>query len=443
MKTGSSIREVLNNNSLLKDTAFQEILEGHAHKVDRNLIGFKQEAYNTFKDSGLPTRKMEEWKYSPLPAILKRHFNDEHTPTSPVDIDEYLKQAEIKGYNGNFLVFVNGILDDSRSKLIDKDAGLNIFPLIEAKDQIIDRLKTENPYNDPLIHLNNAFFEKGTYWEIPDGTELKHPVYCVYLSDGTQNLPIDYYRNYFSIGKNVNAHFIHRALTTDSNTIQHIFNQFKLSGNSQVYNYDIQGKGNNGISLNNMEAQLGRDDTFNNYSFTSAGSVIRNSGNYYLDEPGSEVNLFGLYSLSGNSHFDNRTLVDHKAPHCNSNEIYKGILDGKTTGVFNGKVMVRPDAQKTLAYQKNPNIILSGDAVAYSKPQLEIYADDVKCSHGATSGQLDNEALFYLRSRGLGLEDARSMLVYAFASEIIDAVEIPELQLHLRQHIQGKLLMHD
>ena len=157
----------------------------------------------------------------------------------------------------------------------------------------------------------------------------------------------------------------------------------------------------------------------------------------------SEGHMYGLYSLDGNDHCDNRTVIDHAVPNCFSNELYKGILDENSVGVFNGKIMVRPGAQKTNAYQHNPNIILSRGATLHAKPQLEIFADDVKCTHGATSGQLDEEHLFYLRSRGLDAANAKALLTYAFAYEVVEKVKIPALREFLEKRIQGKLLIHD
>ncbi|MGB4853919.1 MAG: SufD family Fe-S cluster assembly protein, partial [Ignavibacteria bacterium] len=169
------------------------------------------------------------------------------------------------------------------------------------------------------------------------------------------------------------------------------------------------------------------------------GAITRNDLNSVFDGTNTECHFYGLYLLNGRQHVDNHTLADHKMPHCYSNELYKGIIDGNATGVFNGKIMVREDAQKTNAYQSNNNILLSDDATIYSKPQLEIFADDVKCSHGATTGQLNPDEMFYLQSRGIGKENARTLLLYAYASDVIDSIKIDELREMVVQKLEMKL----
>jgi Fe-S cluster assembly protein SufD len=193
--------------------------------------------------------------------------------------------------------------------------------------------------------------------------------------------------------------------------------------------------------INYMEVYQERASRFDGFTLTTSCTLARNNLNVILNGEGSEAHLYGLYEIDGQEHVDNRTIMDHAVPNCFSNELYKGILRDKAEGVFNGKIIVRPDAQKTNAFQHNANLILSEDAAINAKPQLEIFADDVKCSHGATSGQLDEEHMFYLRQRGLGKEDAKALLTYAFASEIVEKITVPELSDYMDQELRGRLLM--
>ncbi|MEO6695213.1 MAG: Fe-S cluster assembly protein SufD, partial [Ignavibacteria bacterium] len=208
---------------------------------------------------------------------------------------------------------------------------------------------------------------------------------------------------------------------------------------SKVEHYKIQNDGDNSYHIGTSQVMQEKDSRFSNTTISWGGSITRNDLNSVFNDSNTECHFFGLYMLTGKQHVDNHTLADHKMPHCYSNELYKGILDDRSTGVFNGKIMVREDAQKTNAYQSNNNILLSDDATIYSKPQLEIFADDVKCSHGATTGQLNEEEMFYLQSRGISKDHARTLLLYAYASDVIDSVKVGELKDLLVKKLEKKL----
>ncbi|MGE5431151.1 MAG: Fe-S cluster assembly protein SufD, partial [Syntrophomonadaceae bacterium] len=209
--------------------------------------------------------------------------------------------------------------------------------------------------------------------------------------------------------------------------------------NSVLNYFKIQNESDSAFHISRLQVRQDRASSFNSFAFTYGGSLVRNDLNAVLGGEYAEANLNGLYLAEGKRHIDNHTVIDHAVPHCNSNELYKGILDDKGRGVFNGKVVVRKDAQKTQAYQSNKNLLLSRNAKIDTKPQLEIFADDVKCSHGATVGQLNEEAVFYLQSRGVGIEAAQSILINAFASDVTDLINIEQLKETVNEQILGKL----
>jgi Fe-S cluster assembly protein SufD len=232
-------------------------------------------------------------------------------------------------------------------------------------------------------------------------------------------------------------HQIHQDATAENMT--NFVTAITIGDNSSVEVYFVQNLKSASIQLNHTEAVIGASSTLTTHTVNWGSRLTRNSLNIRLDGEGSEAHLYGLYNLNAHHHLDNRTVVDHAVPNCMSNERYKGILDDHATSVFNGKIIVRPDAQKTNAFQSNPNILLSNDATINSKPQLEIFADDVKCTHGATVGHLDEDAMFYLRSRGLGHNDARHLLIQAFAEEVIAKISIEPLRLFLSNQLHAEL----
>jgi Fe-S cluster assembly protein SufD len=218
-----------------------------------------------------------------------------------------------------------------------------------------------------------------------------------------------------------------------------IVTEIVVQENATVTYTKVQNESDQAYIIGTTQVYQARDSKFSATTVSLSAALIRNNLNIVLDAENCEANLFGLYMLNGSQHVDNHTLVDHAKPRSYSNELYKGIMDGKSTGVFNGKIYVRQDAQKTNAFQSNKNILLSKDASMNTKPQLEIFADDVKCSHGATTGQLDEDMLFYLRSRGIGTNEAKALLMYAFATDIINQIPLEAVRLYVERAIANRL----
>jgi len=409
----------------------------------------RKEALKNFAAMGFPTRRHEEWKYTPVSKFLKYDFEPRTFTDHVAPEKEDLADVDIPGLRANVLFFVNGHYQAARSKILEEDkfefrdiaSAINDEDsyLLSRLNSVIDREK------DPFIWLNQAYMRDGAMIRIKDRAKLQYPIYLVNMELPSKGNYLDNVRHLIHVGDHCEASIISNYINRsgEDRNLGNYFIQLEIGDHSHLQFYTLQYELGNGLHIGNHEVQLGTESTFSTFFFSSDGRLVRNVSNIILRGEHSEGHMYGLYTLDGNKHCDNRTVIDHAVPNCFSNELYKGILDGNSVGVFNGKIMVRPGAQKTNAYQHNPNIILSRGATLHAKPQLEIFADDVKCTHGATSGQLDEEHLFYLRSRGLDAANAKALLTYAFAYEVVEKVKIPALREFLEKRIQGKLFIHD
>ena len=283
----------------------------------------------------------------------------------------------------------------------------------------------------------------GAFIFIPEKTVIPQAIHILYLTDSVDGNVITFPRN-LTIASQFSQVLIVESYHSISNQISftNAVTEIIAEENANVDYYKIQDENNASFQINNTQIKQERNSNVSSNTITLDGALVRNNLNYLINGEGCETHLFGLYLLNGKQHVDNHTLVDHAVPHCLSNELYKGIMKDQSSGVFNGRIMVRKDAQKTNAFQSNKNILLSDNAHVTTKPQLEIFADDVKCSHGATTGQLDQEALFYLRSRGIAKDKAMALLVHAFASDVIDKVKIDKLKINLLHLISERLNHH-
>lgn len=420
---------------------FESSLNGHSKTHIHTL---RKNAMDQFRDMGFPTQRNEEWKYTSIASLLKYNFIPADTKSTVTlgthKIDEYL----INNLEVSLFVFINGIFKKEFSRLLPEAENINFENL--ASTSISDSpflekhfgkyVKTDNGFTA----LNTAFAFDGAVIQIPENTILKNPVHLLFLSGSDDTEVLSQPRNLIFAGKNSQVHIIESFHSlSDTPYLLNSVTEIILDENA-IINFDrIQNESDNAFHINRTQVQQHRSSNFMSHVVTLSGNIVRNDLVSVLNEPGGEAHFYGLYLVDGKRHVDNHTLIDHASPHCHSNELYKGILDEKSRGVFNGKVIVRKDAQKTLAYQSNKNLLLSHEAKIDTKPQLEIFADDVKCSHGATVGQLDMESLFYLRSRGIGKEKARSILIKAFASDVIDQMENTQLRDSLNEQILNRL----
>ncbi|MCL6259916.1 Fe-S cluster assembly protein SufD [Aquiflexum sp. TKW24L] len=385
--------------------------------------------------NGLPAIKEEEYKFTGITKKLENSISD-FSLAKKSDLNSKTVQSHVfEGFEGDILVFNNGFYDKELSSVSQNGY---IFSLItDAKPELLGKIAAKE--KDPFVALNNASFQDGVYLKIPKNQKVENPILFLFLNQSNGGQVIQP-RILIEVEENAEVTFLEDNISLDdkayfSNTVTEI----KVGQNSQVHYNRLQNESKNAISVNNTETDIHRDAVFTSVVVSLSGDMVRNNLSLNLLDSGCEGNMYGLYLLNGKTHVDNHTNVDHTKPHAQSNELYKGVLADSSRGVFNGKIFVRQDAQKTNAFQQNNNILLSEDAIVNTKPQLEIWADDVKCSHGCTTGQLDEEALFYLRARGLGKEQARGMLLYAFTGEVMDHISDEAFQNHVVNIVQTRL----
>lgn len=419
---------------------FESKLNG---KSNSSLHQIRRQAFDNFKNLGIPSTKHEEWKYTNVAKILKKEFDFDNPGTiSANDVEDFM----LPELSANILVFANGHYRADLSKIISDEKVLIIKDFAEAyqsHQELIDHhfAKYANIQEEAFTALNTAFAEHGIFIHIPDNQIVTEPIILYFIADAREHHVAIQPRNLFIAGKSSQALIIDKLDTLgDHDSLHNAVTEIAVHENAHLKHYKIQNDKAQGHYIGTTQVHQDANSIYTNAIFSLDGGLIRNNLNVALNGENIETNMYGLYMISGNTHVDNHTLADHQKPHSYSNELYKGVLNDKATGVFNGKIYVRQDAQKTNAYQQNRNILLSDNASINTKPQLEIWADDVKCSHGATTGNLDPTALFYLRSRGIPLEDARALLIQAFCFEIVEKLDEAELKTYLEALITKRLL---
>ncbi|NIV96644.1 Fe-S cluster assembly protein SufD, partial [candidate division KSB1 bacterium] len=290
--------------------------------------------------------------------------------------------------------------------------------------------------NEAFTALNTAFAEDGVLIHVPDNTVIEEPIHFINLTVSEDSEIVSHPRNLFVAGKNSQLTIIDTYhCLADSTYFNNVVTEFFVDENANVDHIKIQEESVEAFHIMSTHVQQERSSVYTNINIDLGGLLVRNNFSLLLNAENCESHLFGFYFGEDRQHVDNHTFMDHAKPHCFSNELYKGILGGKARGVFNGKILVRPNAQKTNALQSNKSLLLTGDATINAKPQLEIFADDVKCTHGATIGQLDEEAMFYLRSRGISEEMVAAMLRYAFAADVFENIKIESIRKKLDTRI--------
>jgi len=292
----------------------------------------------------------------------------------------------------------------------------------------------------PFVALNTAFFADGAYLELPRGVVLERPVELVFLSTGAGAVPsVAHLRNLIVLGEASQATVVETYAGRSGIYFTNVVTEVAAGPAAVLDHYKLQRESRDAFHMATFQLHGDRDGNLSSHSISLGGGLVRNDVNTVLDGSGIECILNGLYLADGRQLVDHHMRVEHAKPHCASHELFKGILDGKARSVFNGLIYVHPGAQKTDAKQSNRNLLLSADAIANSNPQLEIFADDVRCTHGSTVGQLDADAIFYLRSRGIGEDAARSLLTYAFASDIVQRIKVEPLRRHLEEFLFARL----
>jgi Fe-S cluster assembly protein SufD len=412
---------------------FKERFDQLQSENDSNGLGdLRKIAFNAFNKMGIPTVKHEEWKYTRIGSLFNKEYQFPNGQTisslSATDIDPFRLPGHEKA---NELVFVNGVFSFPLSSV--RSSELVVLPLEEAareeyKDIVSKHLGHSSNYQkDGINALNTALVYGAVFIHVKKGTVPEHPVYIYHITDARSGTVFSQPRSLVHIDENAQVQLVETYVTlgpAESFTNQIMEIIVEKGALAEYYKIQNDAGHSNQVSTTHIR-QTGKSYV-HTVCISLNGAIVRNNLNVILEAEHCEAHLYGLYFQSGRGHIDNHTVVDNVKPNCFSNELYKGIIDDNANGVFNGKIFVRPQAQKTNAYQSNKNILLSDSATVNSKPQLEIFADDVKCSHGCTVGRLDEEGLFYLRSRGLREKTARALLLHAFAIDILEHIK-PEL----------------
>ena len=362
----------------------------------------RETAFQRFAELGFPTTHDEEWRFTNVAPIARASF---HVAAA--------------------------------KQLLRIPNGVRELSLADAKPHLAQHAAF---HRNAFVALNTAFLNQITVLQIPRGAVIEEPIEITCEASEQPGRVAVHPRTLILVGADAHCTIV-ETYKGQGAYFTNAVTEIVAGDASVVDHYKVQLEGREAFHVATMQATLGRSANFSSHSISLGGALVRNDANATLSE-GTEATLNGLYLVNGTQHVDNHTVIDHAKPHGTSHEVYKGILDGHAVAVFNGRIIVRKDAQKTDSKQTNKNLVLSDDAVINTKPELQILADDVRCTHGATIGQLDDEAMFYLQSRGIGKHDARSLLTYAFAQDIIDRIKVPSLKESLERILFEKFHEH-
>ncbi len=410
--------------------------------IDTYVHDVRNDAIKAFEEKGFPTKKEEAWKYTSLNKILKEDYSlfpKQENALEYKNIKKYFLY-DIDTYK---IVFIDGKYSSHLSQTTHD--GMDVCLMSAALTKPKYRLIIENYFNkaatkDSLPSLNTAFSSEGAYIHIPKNKLVEKPIQIIHFSTGNESAIMLQPRNLIVVEENSHVQIIerHQSLTNNAvltNSVTEIFAKKRAI----VDYYKIQNDNKDASLIDNTFIKQKQESICSVHTFAFGGKLIRNNLNFYQEGERIDSILKGVTILSDKQHVDHNTLVHHIEPNCESHQDYKGIFGENSTGVFNGKIIVEKEAQKTNAFQANNNILISDKATINTKPQLEIFADDVKCSHGCTIGQLDESAMFYMRSRGIPEKEAKALLMYAFSNNVLSSVKIPEMKQRITKIIANKL----
>ena len=458
-------------------SSFMELEKRLAASEPSWLHEIRRAGMEGFAEKGFPTTRQEDWRNTNVTPIASVPFRLATTPWPPPQgggesgVPSLIRRGEgaVEQVAGHplaelrcpKLVFINGRFSKQLSTLEALPKGVKAGSLAEmlasderALEPHLSRYATDYKEH-AFVALNTAFIEDGVFLEIPKGVVLEDPIYLLYISVPTGSPTVSYPRNLIIAGRESQANIVEGYVGPEVTTLSSSAGAGSLApegvyftnavsevalGEGAVLEYHrIQQESENAFHFGRLQVHQARSSSLTTHSIATGGALVREEVKTVLDGEGAEATLEGLYLATGRQHIDNQTTLDHAQPHCSSREVYKGILDGESSAVFNGKIIVRKDAQKTDSKQSNKNLLLSEKAIIDTKPALEIYADDVKCTHGATIGQIDPEAIFYLRSRGIGRQEARDLLTYAFANDVLGRIKYEPLRERLSEGLFARL----
>ena len=410
-------------------------IDGYVHDV-------RTDAIKVFEEKGFPSKKEEAWKYTSLNSILKEDYSvfpKQENAIEYKDVKKYFTH-DIDTYK---IIFIDGKYSSHLSQTTHD--GIDVCLMSSALNKPKYQLIIENYFNkaatkDSLSSLNTAFSNEGAYIHIPKNKIVEKPIQILHFSTGNESATMLQPRNLVVVDENSHVQIIerHQSLTDNpvlTNSVTEIF----ANKRAIVDYYKIQNDNENASLIDNTFVKQKRESFASVHTFSFGGKLTRNNLNFYQEGERLDSTLKGITIIGNKQHVDHNTLVHHIEPNCESHQDYKGIFSDRATGVFNGKVLVNKEAQKTNAFQANNNILLSDKASINTKPQLEIFADDVKCSHGCTIGQLDESAMFYMRSRGIPEKEAKALLMFAFSNTVLSSVKIPQLKQRITKIIAKKL----
>jgi Fe-S cluster assembly protein SufD len=434
----------------LYNSAFLEVIEKVSGTEPAWLREIRQESFTQFERAGFPTVKQEDWKYTNVSNLAKTNFRPVIAANgTALSKGEALAPFSYEETRNSVFVFVNGIFrnDLSSVKALKSITGIELAQALRDPDhELVIReslQRTAAADQNSFALLNTALFAGGLFIRIPRGVEIETPIQLQFISE-----TID--------GETAAAAFPRIVIVGEANSSATIIESYAASDQDNPYltnaivdlviadgarfrHYKVQREGAQASHIATTRVDLGPNAVYDTTTITLGASLSRHDINVTMNHEGASCSVDGLYVVDGNQHTDTHSIIDHRQPRCSSHQLYKGILDGKSRAVFNGKVFVRHGAQQTDAHQTNKNLLLSNEAQVDTKPQLEIYADDVKCTHGAAIGQLDEDEMFYLESRGINPGLAKNMLTYGFAEEVIEKIKIESIKRELDEAVLNRL----
>jgi Fe-S cluster assembly protein SufD len=428
----------LKDKLLASFMAFEEKIDTHSE-----LHELRSNAIKNFENKGFPTKKEEAWKYTSLNSILKNDFSVFPKKENTIEFKDVKKYFlhEIDTYK---VVFIDGIFSSFLSSTTHE--GLDVCLMSSALTKPKYKMIVDTYFNqiankeDSLTSLNTAFSLEGAYVNIPKSKVVEKPIEIIYFSTGNEAALMTQPRNLIIVGENAHVQIVERHQSLNSNpvltnSVTEVFAQKRAI----VDYYKVQNDVQTANLVDNTYIAQKQESRVSVHTFSFGGNITRNNLNFYHQGERIDSTLKGITIIGDKQHVDHYTLVQHATPNCESHQNYKTILNDSSTGVFNGKIFVEKEAQKTDAFQQNKNILIGDKATINAKPQLEIFADDVKCSHGCTIGQLDESAMFYMQQRGIPKKEAKALLMYAFTSEVTNSIKIPELKAKIARLIANKL----
>ncbi|MDP4209492.1 MAG: Fe-S cluster assembly protein SufD [Bacteroidota bacterium] len=406
------------------------------------LVKLREDAMQHFIQKGFPGKKDESYKYTYLEPYFNNGYNKYLSPKNiQFDVNEIF-HCDVPKLDTHVILLVNGFYFDAANplKTLPGDVIVGSFAqAVKEYPELVAKYLGKYTSGDSFVALNTAFSRDGIFLYVPKGKVVEKPIQVINVLISDEELMVQH-RNLVILEPNSQARVVVCDHTLSPNKfLTNAVTEVYLGENATFDHFKVQNEHNDSVQVSHTYFYQDKASSLRTSTITLHGGLVRNNLNIKLDGEGAECHAFGLFVTDQAQHVDNSVFVDHAKPNCTSNQLFKGILDDQSNGAFAGRILVDRDSQKTAAYQRNSNILLSDEAKMDSKPQLEIYADDVKCSHGATVGQLDEDALFYLRARGISEREAKLMLMYAFAYEIIDEIKIEPLHVRMADLIERRL----